>query len=112
MPNHADLEDRFGNTDLEDRFWNTAENLVDQYEMTVSFDCEFLIRSFIREGIGQMDTEDRLFDHISRELAEANLTVFVSRMVIIALMQGSRELDTDIFHIAEAAFAVWPFHRG
>ena len=45
-----------------------------------------------------MDMENRLSDGPSRELAEANLTVFVSRMVITVLMQGSQELDIDTFH--------------
>ena len=116
MRNHSDLEDLLvverENTDFQDHLWNTAENLINQYEMMCSSDCAFLIRSFIDEGISRMDAEDRLSDGVSRELAEANLTVFVSGMVIIALMQDSRELDTGTFYTAESGFAVWPFYGG
>ncbi|RKU24919.1 hypothetical protein C6503_00075 [Candidatus Poribacteria bacterium] len=106
------VEEMEENTDFQDHLWNTAENLINQYGMIFSSDCEFLIRSFIHEGISRMDAEDCLSDDMSCELAEANLAVFVSRMVIIALMQDSRELDTDTFYAAESGFAVWPFYGG
>lgn len=116
MPNHDDLEVRLmpdsENARFQNRLWNTVEDLVNQYEITISSDCEFLMRSLIQEGISHMDMENRLSDGISRELAEANLTVFVSRMVITALMQGSRELEIDTFHVVQSTFAVWPFYGG
>ena len=116
MPNHDDFEGDLivdsENIVFQNRLWNTVQDLVNQYEITISSDCEFLMRSLIQEGISHMDMENRLSDGPSRELAEANLTVFVSRMVITVLMQGSQELDIDTFHVVESTFAVWPFYGG
>lgn len=100
------------NIDLQTRFWNAAENTANEKGFAFTSGCESLLRELIDEGINRIVDENRLDDDASLELAETNITAFVSRMVVEAQDQELPELDESMFQLAEAALGpIWPFKQ-